>query len=360
MVLKPKKAYFNHLPATHGGLFSSGLKNHDVLDFSTNVNPLGISKKVDTAIKKGISKASIYPDPDSRELLKSLAKYTKISPRNIVIGNGATEIIYHFCNAFLSERSHVLIPIPTFLEYEKAVRLNCSKITFFRTFDLELDISRFIQKIPYNGCVFICNPNNPTGKLVSKTNIRKIVFAAKKRNAFVFLDECFIELVPNSNESLVNNIHHHSNLFILRSLTKSFGLAGIRLGYGVGPRGIISLLDKTKIPWNISVLAQLSGIASLSDKSHINKAKKLIKRESKYLKNSISKIPGFHVIDSSTNFLLINTEKDSRILQKKLLEKKILVRDCSTFRGLKKDYIRIAIKTHRENQRLVSSLEMLG
>lgn len=330
-----------------------------VLDFSSNVNPMGVPKAAIRAIKDSISKSSLYPDSDSRKLRESLAKYTKLSPENIVVGNGATEIIYQFCNAFLSAKQNVLIPIPTFLEYEKAVKLNGSKIIFFKTLDLEADLDSFILQIPQNGCIFICNPNNPTGRLTKKENILKIIRVAKNKNSLVFLDECFIELVPDFNESLISHVSRFQNLFILRSLTKSFGLAGIRIGYGIGNKKIISLLNKTKIPWNTSIIAQMAAIASLGDADHLKKSKILIKQESKYLKKSISQIPSFHVIDSSTNFLLIKSSLPSKLIQKKLLEKKILVRDCSTFRGLGDYFIRIAIKTHKENQQLVSALEKL-
>lgn len=359
MTLKPKNSYADHTPAVHGGFFPQGVTNYDALDFSSNVNPLGISKSAIKAIRTSISRAAIYPDSDSRKLRESLAKYTQLSPENIVVGNGATEIIYQFCNAFLSKKQNVLIPIPTFFEYEMGAKLNGSKIVFFKTLDLESDLEDFILKIPHNSCIFICNPNNPTGKLIKKESIIKILLAAKNKGSFVFLDECFIELVPNSNQSLINQVSKFQNLLILRSLTKSFGLAGIRIGYGVGNKKIISLLNKTKIPWNVSVVAQMAAVASLSDVSHLEKAKKLIKIESEYLKNSISKIPGFSVTDSSTNFLLIKTSLNSKLVQKKLLDKKILVRDCSTFRGLGSNFIRIAIKTHKENQKIVFALENL-
>lgn len=357
--LRPKRTYHRHTPASHGGLFPQGFNNYEVIDFSSNVNPIGISEKVAQAIKNSISKASIYPDSDSKKIRKSLAKYTRLSPENILIGNGATEIIYHFCNAFLSKKQNVLIPIPTFFEYEIAAKLNDSKITFFQTLDLENDLKDFLKKIPRNGIIFLCNPNNPTGKLLKKEIISKIVSVAKTKGCFVFLDECFIELVPDHDESLIHQISKFQNLFILRSLTKSFGLAGIRLGYGIGNEKIISLLNKTKIPWNVSIVAQMAGIASLNDMKHLEKAKRLIKDESKYLKNSISQLPGFHIFDSSTNFFLIKTKINSKLVQKKLLRKKILVRDCSTFRGLGRNYIRIAVRTHNENKKLVSALEKL-
>lgn len=359
MNLKPKRTYENHISADHGGLFPRGFYNYQILDFSSNVNPLGASKNVIKAIKDSIPKSSIYPDSNSVRLRQSLSKYTKLPLDNILVGNGATELIYHFCNAFLSSKKDVLIPIPTFSEYESASRLNGAKIHFFKTFDLGKNLDKFLLKIPRNGCVFLCNPNNPTGTLTKKETVLDILHTAKIKNCLVFLDECFIELVPNSNESLMSHLHQFPNLFILRSLTKSFGLAGLRVGYALGHKKIISLLNKTKIPWNVSIVAQTAAITSLNDPNHLLKAKRLIKTESIYLKNSISKIIGLSVIDSSTNFLLIKTKMDSKLLQKKLTDKKILIRDCRTFRGLNNNFIRVAIKTHKENQMLVSALEKI-
>jgi threonine-phosphate decarboxylase len=310
-------------------------------------------------LKRQLGSISEYPDSDSVNLRKSLQWYCKIPYEQIVIGNGATEIIYNFCQAFLNKKTHVLIPIPTFGEYEAAVKLSGCKITFFKTMNLESDLDNFIKKIPRKGCVFVCNPNNPTGKLLSKRNLLKIIQAAKRKSSLVFVDESFIELVPKSNQSVIQYVKKFSNLFILRSMTKSFGLAGIRIGYGIASKQIISILNNIKIPWNVSGLAQHAAGAALCSASYLNKAKKIIKNESQYLRNSISKIDGFECHDAAANFILIKTKQKSKTIQKKLLKKKILIRDCSSFHGLNNNYIRIAVKTRKENKKLVKALEKI-
>ena len=199
-------------------------------------------------LKRQLGSISEYPDSDSVNLRKALQWYCKIPHEQIVIGNGATEIIYNFCKAFLNKKTLVLIPIPTFGEYEAAAKLSGCKITFFKTMNLESNLDNFIKKIPKNGCVFVCNPNNPTGKLLSKRNLLKIIQAAKKKSSLVFVDESFIELVSESNQSIIKYVKKYNNLFILRSMTKSFGLAGIRVGYGIGSKQIISILNNLKIP----------------------------------------------------------------------------------------------------------------
>ena len=173
----------------------------------------------------------------------------------------------------------------------------------------------------------------------------------------MFLDECFIELVPDSNASLVSYLKEFDNLFILRSLTKSFGLAGLRIGYGLANKKIIDVLQRIKIPWNVNGLAQIAASEALSDVFHLDKTRKLIKKELKFLKESISKIDGFVCYDSTTNFILIKSRINSKKIQEKLIEKKILIRDCGNFRGLDNKFIRVAVRTHKENVKLVRALE---
>ncbi len=350
----------SHRPVSHGGRYSVKNPSPDILDFSSNINPLGAPPMVRRYLKRKLDSISEYPDSNSINLRKSLQWYCKIPYEQIVVGNGATEIIYNFCKAFLSKKTPVLIPIPTFGEYEAAANLSECKISFFKTMSLKKNLNKFLRKIPKNGCVFVCNPNNPTGILLSKTNLLQIIKTATKKSSLVFVDESFIELVPSSNESVIKYIKKFSNLFILRSMTKSFGLAGIRVGYGIGSKQIISIMNNLKIPWNVSGLAQYAAGAALCSVHHLDKSKKTIKKESNYLRNSISKIDGFTCYNTSTNFILIKTKQKSKIIQKKLLKKKILIRDCSTFHGLSNNYIRIAVKTRKENQKLVKALEKIN
>ena len=181
MKIRPNKLVKSHIPAAHGGPFS--IKNPDdrILDFSSNVNPLGCHTGVKKFVRKQLDLISKYPDSESKRLRANLKWYTGLPETQIVIGNGATEIIYNFCTAFLNKATKVLIPIPTFSEYEKAAKLSGSKIIFFKTMNLNNNLNDFIKKIPKNGIVFICNPNNPTGTLIPKKNLLKIIATAKKK-----------------------------------------------------------------------------------------------------------------------------------------------------------------------------------
>lgn len=349
--MKPNPNISKHNPATHGGI------RHDiptdVLDFSSNVNPLGLDFKVKQTIRNNLDLFGIYPDLESKLIKDALSKYTDTSPSRIVIGNGATEIIYNFCNAFLSDSVPVLIPIPTFAEYETAAKLAGAKISFYNDTP---NTKKFLTRIPKNGCIFLCNPNNPTGTLLNKDEIRTIIDYSKQYNTTVFVDECFIELVPNYNESVINLVEKYQNLIILRSLTKSFALAGMRIGYCITSKYMAKILDKIKIPWNVSNIIHKVVPTILADLSYLEKARKLIYRESIFLNQQISKIDGFTCYNTHTNFILIKTEMDSTLLQKRLLDKKILIRDCKSFRGLTGNHIRVAVKTRKENKRLVEAL----
>ncbi|MHB8602872.1 MAG: histidinol-phosphate transaminase [Nitrosotalea sp.] len=359
MGIRVGKTIENHQVATHGGIFSDIHLKHNLrlLDFSSNVNPLGFPSKVKDAFKN-ISQISVYPDPNSSELRIHLQKYTGFLKNQIIVGNGATEIIYNYCIAFLRKQK-VLIPIPTFSEYESAAKLNGAILYFFKTMNLNQNLSEFQDMMEKKNCIFLCNPNNPTGILIRKKNMLKILESAHDKSIMVFLDECFIELVPDGDESAASYLKEFDNLFILRSLTKSFGLAGLRIGYGLGNKKMIEILQKIKIPWNVSGIAQQSSIKALSDKSHLPKTLNIIKKESKFLIDSISKIKGFTCYNSDTNFILIKTKMKSNQIQNRLLKRNILIRDCSTFHGLNNNFIRIAVRTHKENLKLIEALKKL-
>jgi len=359
VIINTKSSIRRHSPVIHGGKIPSKNSDQNIIDFSSNITPLGIPSSVKSIIKKNFDKVQFYPDPNSENVTLNLEKYTHLPKSNIIVGNGAIEILYNFCYAFLSKTTKVLIHVPTFQEYETAVKLNDCKISYFKSLNLSTEMDSFLSQIPKNGCVFLCNPNNPTGELLSKKELLSIIMKAKKLKTLVFIDECFIELVPGGNESVISFVKKYDNLFILRSLTKSFGLPGIRIGYACGSKEIIKILQKIKIPWSVNSIAQDAANEVIKNKSHIKKSNLIIKKELKFLNKNISSIDGFQCISSSTNFILIKTKYNSTKLQKKLLKNKILIRDCKNFRGLNEHYFRIAVKSHKDNVKLVSALETI-
>jgi len=358
--IHPKSSIIRHIPVIHGGKTPLINSKSNILDFSSNITPIGIPASVKTTIKKNLDNIQRYPDISSSQVISSLEKYTKLDKSYLVVGNGAIEIIYNFCFAFLSKNTKVLIPIPTFQEYETAAKLNNCKISYFKTMNLSQNLDLFLSKIPKQGCVFLCNPNNPTGKLLSKNQLLLIIKTAKKLSSIVFLDECFIEMVPDSNQSVISYVKKYENLFVLRSLTKSFGLPGLRIGYAVASKQMIGILQKIKIPWSVNALAQVAANTVLKNKSHLVTSNFVIKKELSYLINSISELDGFDCYNSSTNFILIKTKYNSTQLQQKLLKHKILIRDCKNFRGLDNHHVRIAVKSHKDNLKLVRALEKIS
>jgi len=355
--IRTKSSITRHIPVVHGGKNTVQSTDSSIIDFSSNISPIGTPASVKKILKKNIENIKNYPDFSSSAVISSLKKYTQLEKSNLLVGNGAIEIIYNFCFAFLSKKTKILISIPTFQEYETAAKLNNCQISYFKTMNLSENLDQFISKIPKNGCIFICNPNNPTGKLLEKNQLLQIIKKAKKLSTIVFIDECFIEMVPESNESVISYVKKYDNLFVLRSLTKSFALPGIRIGYAAASKHMIEILQKIKIPWSVNSLAQDAANTALKNTSHLTKSNLIIKKELNYLINKISKLDGFDCDKSSTNFILIKMKKNSTNLQKKLLEHKILIRDCKNFRGLNNHYIRIAVKSHKDNLKLVKVLE---
>ncbi len=359
MNMNPQPSILRYTPALHGGRYSIEGTDHTTIDFSSNITPLGTPQSVRAAIKRNIDSIAEYPDPDSSALLSDLEGYTGLPAANLVAGNGAVEIIHNFCHAFLSRKMRVLMPVPTFSEYEAASLLYNARTSYFETLNLSDSIDEFLARIPDGGCVFLCNPNNPTGELLPKNDVLSVVRRAQEASSVVLVDECFIEMV-GSDESVIGHVQRHENLMVLRSLTKSFGMPGIRIGYVAAPVEVAKILRRLQVPWSVNSLAQAAARAALADTSHLAKSRKIIQRESRYLRQRISKIRDLECLESSANFILIKTARDSRVLQKMLLARGILVRDCSSFRGMGSHHIRIAVRSHADNQKLVSALEAVS
>jgi len=341
---------------SHGGVYSVN-PNLVKVDCSSSINPLGTPKRAIAAVKKNVaSLVPMYPDPECRELKKSLSHYLCVDPQWISVGNGAMEIIYWFAQAFAKNR--VVVPAPTFCEYELASHKAGAEVTFVALNAFEIDADQIIEKARGADAVFLCNPNNPTGMIATR-EIRKIIESVESSTK-ILLDECFIELTdePNAN-SMISMIEKFENLVILRSLTKSFGLAGLRVGYSVCNPSLLDKLSINKIPWNVNGLAQNAGIAALADKKHLPKARAIVKKERKFLYDNIGRLESFSPIMSSVNYFLVDLHgRNSTQFRDGLLKKTgVLVRDCSTFTGMGTRYVRVAVKAHRENLYLLKALE---
>src|SRR5688572_1748167 len=348
---------------SHGGIYS--IKNHlqVKIDFSSNINPLGISRQVLKEIRKSIKQIShVYPDSNCNLLKKSIAEYVEhgIDKEWISVGNGATEIIHNFVRAV--SLSNSIIISPTFCEYELASKRCKMKIDYIPlSKKLQIQTDKVIEKSKKNSnsLIFICNPNNPTG-LVNTQQIEKILSSIDHSKTILLIDESFIEFLNDiEKESLISKIKEYDNLAILRSMTKSYGLAGLRLGYLVANPHLIRKLKPFQIAWSVNGIAQVAGITALKDQDHVSRTKKIIQRERNYMYTKINK-NGNHVnaLRSDVNFFLIKLKNINSITYQKILLNfhGIFVRDCSTFRGMSTDYIRVAVRTHKDNVTLLNAI----
>ena len=357
----------NIKPCVHGGEVldaagKSGLKREEILDFSSSVNPLGPSKKALDAAKAAFSQIAAYPDSNSNELRQVIARQYGISKGNIVVGNGSTELMYLFAEVFLKEGDKAVMPAPTFGEYESAVCKSGIIPKFVKLNKaFNIDSEAFKSEITDAKLVFICNPNNPTSKLIPQETLSDIIETALKQNTLVFLDEDFLEFVENEKKlTLIGRIKQYPNLFILRSFTKIYGLTGLRVGYGIANEEIINILSCAKIPWNVNCLAQAAAVAALKDEEHLKVTRELIKKEKLWLQSEMEKFGSFKFSTPDANFFFIEIRKSGLTaaeIKNRMLKQGILIRDCTSFKGLDQFYIRVAVKTHVENERLIEAFK---
>lgn len=360
----------NLKPCVHGGevvdaALKSGFKREELSDFSSSVNPLGTSRKALDAVQAGFNQIASYPDSHSNELREAIAKhYRGIDKSNVVIGNGSTELMYLFAEVFLAKGDVAVMPAPTFGEYEGAVRKTGAEVKFVKlNSNFQLDTQAFVEAMFGAKMVFLCNPNNPTSLLIPTEQLTKIVEEALARDILVFLDEDFLEFVEGEQAlSLISHIGKYPNLFILRSFTKLYGLTGLRAGYGIAGKDIIDVLLCAKIPWNVNCLAQSAAVVALKDEEHLQSTYKLVREEKAFLQEGLSRIRGFKLYPPDANFFFINIEETgltARQLTQKMLAQGIMIRDCTSFKGLDEYYVRIAVKQHSENVMLLSALSKI-
>ncbi len=336
--------------AVHGG----DVWSRDVeLDFSSNVNPLGPPERVKGALSAGIGKIQHYPDINAVELQAAISEYAGVRPESVTLGNGSTELIKNFCEVFI-RGGNAVIPVPTFSEYEVHSALYGAELH-----RVPLEPEKIIEAIDEDtGAVFLCNPNNPTGSLFTERETLAVVEAALDASAPVLLDEAYIEF--SDGESFSSRVCEFENLFVLRSLTKFFSVAGLRIGYGVANERLIACMERVRVPWNVNTLAQVAGIAALEDNAFIETSKDFIKTEREFLFRELSKF--LKVERPHANFFLIDLEGKIKApeLKERLLEKGMLIRDCSTFTGLNDNFIRVCIRKREENVRLIEGLKLEG
>jgi threonine-phosphate decarboxylase len=353
-------------PCVHGGEVweiakETGLSVEDLVDFSSSINPLGPSPRALEAIKNSFDELTLYPDSNSTALREALAcHFGKMNKDNVIVGNGSTELIYLFSQVFLKRGDVALVAAPSFGEYANAIVKSGGKPKHLElTGDFQVEPNAFLEEIEDAKAVFLCNPNNPTSILIPEDILERIVEKALKENVVILLDEDFIEFVEDEKRhSLVDRIGSFPNVFVLRTFTKFYGLTGLRVGYGIADEETIEVFSRAKMPWNVNSLAQAAAMAALADEEHSLRTMEVVKEEKKFLSNELGRIDGFRVFPADTNFILIDVRKtgfSASQLRMKMIGQGLLVRDCSSFVGLDAFYVRVAVRTRKENERLLDA-----
>jgi len=322
------------------------------LDFSINVNPLGMPDEIKEAVIQDIDSYSRYPDPHCRDLRKALAEHHKIKKDQILCGNGAADCIFRICAARKPQK--VLVLAPTFSEYERPVQLFGGRI-FEYALDPQKDFllsADFLEALTEDlDMVFLCNPNNPTGRLVPKGLMEQIAKRCQARDITLVIDECFLPL--SSGTSMIDQLESYSNLLILRAFTKLYAMAGLRLGYLLGAAKKIQEIEAFGAEWSVSIPAQTAGISALSlEPEWSDQTNHFILEERDWMIERLKGL-GAKVYPSETNFILLSHDVD---LFEKLKEQGILVRNCANFTGLDESFIRIGLKTRGDNEKLIQGI----
>lgn len=333
-----------------------GIRPEEIIDFSASINPLGPSKAALESLSGTGFAVSNYPEPSSGELREAIAYRYGIDSENIMVGNGSTELIYLIPKALRPE--FIIISRPTFSEYERAGIIAGVRIVSIKNKDHRIDLDKVVSAFSHaGGLLFLCNPNNPTGELIKKSDLLDLIDRGANAGIIVVIDEAFIDYAES--ESLIRNAEEASNLIVLRSFTKFFALPGLRIGYLVSNKRMIEKIKGIKEPWSVNSLAQMAATQSLKDHSYITDGLLFMEKRRRDFCNRLAGINGIRPFPSHANFFLIRVEKDglrSEDLFDLLLKRRIAVRNCRSFEGLDGEFIRVAVKGEAENNLLIDSL----
>lgn len=345
----------------HGG---DCYRNEIELDFSINVNPLGMPGKSREAFSKCADFLDAYPDPYCEKLLTALRKAEKLEEETqVIFGNGASELIYALVHALLPKET--LLLSPCFQEYENALKsAHCTYHFLDLSAEKEFAVAEedlLTAITPKTQLVFLCNPNNPTGSLLKKELLLSVMGHCEAQGAYLCVDECFLPFLAEKKEaacSMKRLTVSHPRLIVLRAFTKIYAMAGLRLGYLMtADAGLAERMRDMLPPWNVSIPAQECALAALSDDTYLQRTRTLIEQERSYLTEGLKRCGIAKIHSSHANFILFQTRKG---LREELLKQKILIRSCQNFRGLDDSFYRIAVRGHEENRRLLDILQSLN
>lgn len=342
--MKPRVCKFQH----GGQIYDANGKVEKFLDFSANINPLGLSESVLKALQENLRGVVNYPDTNQAELKNAISRRYNVPVECLILLNGAAEFFYLYFQVLRPKK--VLIPVPAFAEYERAARsAGCEVEYFFLQEDenFNLDAEKILQQ--KCDCIILGRPNNPTGNLISIDAVKKIAEVVP-----VVLDESFIDFLEvESAKSFAGK-----NLVVVQSLTKIFALPGLRLGFAVAEKNLAEKLNAAKDVWNVNFLAQKAGVAALTDEKFLADTRTWLEVEKNFFVAQLKKLP-VKVFEPTVNFVLfkVESEKIATEILKKLRAEKILLRSCANFVGLDGRFLRTAIKSRAENILLLNALK---
>lgn len=335
---------------THGGNI---YQKQNMLDFSANINPLGMPDAVREAIIRSALECAYYPDPNCTELTARLAESEQIPSAQIVCGNGAADLIYRIAYAFHPQRA--LIPVPTFSDYECALREIGCQITEYpldalQNYQMDAGFSDVLSD--ELDIVFLCTPNNPTGQLIWPELLHQIAVKCRKHNILLVCDECFLRFCADAAQYSLRT-YLYENGIILNAFTKLYAIPGLRIGYALcGSAQTAEKLQQTGQFWSVSVPAQAAGIAALQVQDWIPETVQYVSQERTFLADALQKA-GLYVFNGAANFLLVRAPAD---FADRMEQHGIMIRRCNDFHGLTDEHFRIAIRTHDENLAMITAV----
>lgn len=340
-----------------------GIKKEDIVSFSANVNPLGVSPKLRSTLASHIDAITTYPDREYTSLRNCIAEYAGTEADHVIVGNGSTELISLFIQ--IKHPKKAVVIGPTYSEYEREISLGGGTTLYYplkEENDFILDVEDFTSSLNESvDLVVICNPNNPTSSCINRQTMRRILDVCKRYDIFVMVDETYVEFANNMEEiTAVSLTNYYNNIIILRGTSKFFAAPGLRLGYAItGNTDLIKLINTRKNPWTINSLAVIAGEIMFTDQEYIKETKELISSERDRIYEILKNHPDFKVYQPSGNFMLVKllrSDITSQDLFDKTIRQGMMIRDCSTFPFLDNKYIRFCIMSREMNDKLLSCL----
>jgi histidinol-phosphate aminotransferase len=335
-----------------------GLRPENIIKLGSNENPLGPSPLAMESVQENLQIMHQYPESNLNDLKIQIASYAGVQPSMVILGgDGADEILDVLGKTLIEQGDEFIIHRPSYMYYEYTLK-PYGGVPISAKWDLEknqLDLQSVLDAISSRTkIIFLCTPNNPTGGLIDKNDIKTVL---NSTDALVVVDEAYFEFSGVHNVELLED---HENLFILRTFSKVMGLAGMRIGYGIGKEKLIEYMQRVKPVFSLTRLSQIAASATLLDTEYIKKSIAYSVESRKLLYNSMAKLDKIKVLKSKSNYLLVDIRKtgmDSKTMIKNLMKKGIIVRDCSSFNGLDNYWIRVSVGTIEEDKRFINILK---